>query len=285
MSEINNIEFHTPFTAKIFRVLTSGLREQNFLGLPLIPFFFKLVPGKYRRGLALRILGMSPHYFIYQWTTKYPSTMARKKILEAEHKRIMSSRKEICEQILQKYLNPQMTVLDFGCGPGYLAREVAKNSKKVLAVDVSSGVIACAKELNNSDNISYYPSDGKSLSILESSSIDLIYSFAVVQHLSEELFEETLREFFRVLKPQGKIVCHVVLGDKLHTELEYKKSSFISMYLREKFSLRMVHRSAEDVSQKIINTGFKDPSLIPVKQISDIEDTIADQHLFVFSRP
>lgn len=279
------LKSHTPLTAKVLYILTSGLSEQNFLGQPLIPFLFRVVPKKYRRSIALRLIGMSPHYFIYQWSTKYPPTMSRMEILEAEYQRNVSSRKEICEQMLLRHLHPRMTVLDFGCGPGYLAREVAKNAKKVLAVDVSCGVIACAKELNNADNISYYTNDGKSLYMLEGSSIDLIYSFAVVQHLSEELFEETLRESFRVLKPQGKVVCHVVLGDKPHTELEYKESSFISRYLRKKFSLRMVYRSPEDVNQKIINTGFKNPTLIPVKQISNIEDTIAEQHLFVFSKP
>jgi len=88
----------------------------------------------------------------------------------------------------------------FGCGPGYLAQEVAKYCKKVLAVDISCGTIACAKELNNSDNISYYTNDGKGLSMLNASSVDLIYSFAVVQHLHEELFEKILQDFFSCFK-------------------------------------------------------------------------------------
>ena len=285
MEQNSGLKVHTPLTAKFLYILASGFSKQNYLGQPLIPFLFRVVTKKYRRSLSLRLLGISPHYFIYQYSTKYPPTMSRIEILEAEYQRNVSSRKKICVQILQQYLSPQMTVLDFGCGPGYLAQEAAKFCNKVIAVDISCGVIACARELNSLDNISYYTNDGKSLSMLDDSSIDLIYSFAVVQHLSEELFEGFLREFFRVLKPRGKVVCHVVLGNNYPTELEGGKGLFFSKFLRKKFGLLMVLRSTKDLNQKIINTGFKEPTFIPVKQISDIEDTIVKQHLFVFSKP
>lgn len=274
------------FYKRIFFIaLTLGLREQNFLGQPWIPVLFKIVPKRYRRSLAMKLLAMSPHYLFIYNSTKYPSTRSRVEISEAEYERNVASRRKICEQILRPYLHPQMTVLDFGCGPGWLAREVAKYSKQVLAVDISRGTIACARELNNSDNISYYTNNGKDLSILGDSSVDLIYSFAVVQHLSEELFEGFLKEFFRVLKPQGKVVCHIALTDKPYSELEHKNNSYIFRYLKRRFGLRCVSRRPGEVSQKITNTGFKAPAIIPVKQISNIEDDIAKQHLFVFGKP
>jgi len=287
ISDTKSYECKTPLTARIFLVLTTGFTEQNFLGQPWIPLLFKAAPKKYRRSLALRLLAMSPHYFIYQWSTRYPSTMSRIDILEAEHQRNAFSRKELCEQILRPHLQPQMTVLDFGCGPGYLAREVAKYAKKVLAVDISCGAIACAKELNSLGNISYYTNNGKDLSMLDTSSVDLVYSFAVVQHLSEELFEGFLKEFFRVLKPQGKVICHIALGDNAVNviESEHKNNSLILRHLKGKFSLRFVFRAAEDINQKVISTGFKEPAIIPTKQISDVDDDIVEQHLVIFSKP
>lgn len=179
-----------------------------------------------------------------------------------------------------------MDVLDFGCGLGYLAREVAKYSKNVVAVDISYGVIACAKELNSSSNISYYVNDGKCLSMLDGSTIDLIYSFAVVQHLSEELFEGILREFFRVLKSHGKVICHIALSDQPFTKSEHKINSFVTRFIKKRILLDMHLRTIEDVRQKIIKAGFKEPNIILAKQICDIEieDDIVKQHLFIFSK-
>lgn len=282
---LNKKEFHSPLESKILYVLASGFKDQNFLGNPVIPFLFKAVPKRERRNLALRLMGMSPHYFIYQWHDRYPSTMSRMEILEAEHQRNISSRKKICEEILRRYLNSQMIALDFGCGPGYLSREVAGYCKKVFGVDISCGIIRCAIELNNLDNIFYYKSNGKSLSMLDNSSVDLIYSFAVIQHLSEELFIGVLREFFRVLRPQGRVICHIALDDKPHRKLEKKKSSSILGYLQKRFGLRMFYRSIEDVRQKIRNAGFKEPLVRPIKEISNIEDDIRDQPIFIFVKP
>lgn len=281
---MKNIRIHVLIITAILRLITSGFKDQNFLGSPLIPFLFKLTPKKYRRSLALRLIGISPHYFIYQYTTRYPATMSRKEILEAEHRRNSSSRSQICEKILKRWLQPHMDVLDFGCGLGYLAREAAKYSKNVVAVDVSCGVIACAKELNSSSNISYYVNDGKCLSMLDGSTIDLIYSFAVVQHLSEELFEGILKEFFRVLKPQGKVICHITLSDQPFTKSEHKINSFVTRFIKKRILLDMHLRTLEDVRQKIIKAGFKEPNIILAKQICDIEDDIVKQHLFIFSK-
>jgi len=278
-----NKKFEIPISAKLFYVLMFGFTEQNFLGQPLIPLCLSVVPKRYKRNLALTFLGMSPHYFIYQWSNKYPSAMSHKDRLEAEHQRMLASRKKICEQILLPYLNPQMTVLDFGCGPGYLAQEVSKYVKKVLAVDISCGVIACAKELCNSENIFYYTNEGRSLSSLFSN-INLVYTFATVQHLSEELFELVLREIFRILKPQGKVLCHVALIDACHNGLAYAKTTIFKRF-QKRFALRMISRTLDDVKLRIKRSGFNDPVIMPLKQICDIEDDIGRQHIFIFSKP
>jgi 2-polyprenyl-3-methyl-5-hydroxy-6-metoxy-1,4-benzoquinol methylase len=256
---------------------TSDFKEQNFLGNHLLPLVFKITPQKYKRGLALRTLGISPHYFICQHSNRYPKNISHNKILEREHQRNLSSRKEIYEKILEKYLCQQMIVLDFGCGPGYLAKFVAEKVKKVTAVDISCGVIECAKVLNNSHNIFYYINNGKDLSNINDCSLDLIYSFAVVQHLSDELFKGFLQEFFRVLKPNGKVICHIIIGDK-----RFEHSSFF----KKNINLRFVERPENDVRDIIQDSGFIDVDFIPVKRIADLnDDDISKQHLFVSSKP
>lgn len=46
-------------------ILTHGFSKQQFLGQPWIPLLFEVAPKAYRKNLALRILGISPNYFIY----------------------------------------------------------------------------------------------------------------------------------------------------------------------------------------------------------------------------
>jgi len=177
---------------------------------------------------------------------------------------------------LKPYLKPSRVVLDFGCGPGYLAVKVAKYSRLVYGVDISCGVIACAKYLNPANNLLYLVNNRNDLSMLGDSSVDLIYSFAVVQHLSEELFEKYLREFFRILTPKGKIICHIAIANG--TPNIHDKE------LPKTFELYFTFRSFENVRRRIINTGFRELKFIPIKQISDVQDDIVEQHLFIFDK-
>ncbi len=273
---------------KLFVIITTGFNKQNFLGQPMIPFLLKITPKKKQMWLALRIIGISPHYFIYQWSsTKYPLTMSRTERLKAEHLRNSSTRKQICNQILRPYLKPNMTVLDFGCGLGYLSNAVAKYTEKVHAVDISCGAIECAKILNPANNLFYSNNNGKDLTMFNDNSFDLIYSFAVVQHLSDKLFEGFLKEFLRILKPSGQVVCHIVLDDNPQSKSEcYEKSSIFSIIYRpfKRFELHSEHRSFENVLKKIVDNGFKPLTTNPIKQISDVDDDIVNHHLFVFMK-
>ena len=271
---------------RILKLITSGIKEQNFLGNPLIPYIFLIIPQRYQKVFSLMLLGISPHYFIYQYSSKYPKDYARNKILEDEYCRNIDSRKIICEHILKKYLSSDLTVLDFGCGPGILAREVARYSRKIIGIDVSCGVIKCAKVLNNSNNIEYYTSKNTCFPISEES-IDLIYTFAVIQHLNEITYEKILREMYRVLKPGGKVICHIALNpdnEGIKTNCKNEQIN-LKKFIKRRLLLDVYLRSPEVVIKKIINAGFHRPSCTLVKDIVDISDDIAEQHLFVYEKP
>ena len=128
----------------VLQLALAGSRSHAFLDRRYVAPLLAVIPGRYRRPAALRLLGLSPHYWIYQWCDFYPGEQTRSQVLWAEFHRNERSRVELADKLLRPYLPPAGTVLDFGCGPGFLARAVAGRSGRVVGVDVSRGVLACA---------------------------------------------------------------------------------------------------------------------------------------------
>lgn len=262
----------------IYKALTyfflSDFKEQNFLGNPIIPILLNITPMNLRKYISLKILATSPHYFIYQESKQYRG-LSRRDILKREHQRNLISRKEICEKILLKYLKPAMNVLDFGCGPGYLAIHVSKYVINVLATDISTGVIACAKILNSAPNIHYNTNNGQNLTKISDFSVDLIYSFAVVQHLSNKQIKLYFKEFYRILKTGGKVICHVIIGNRNNNPRGV---------LTKNISLRFRQRSEEYLRKLVLCLNFTKLNIHHVKNITNIKDDIGSQHLMVFTK-
>jgi 2-polyprenyl-3-methyl-5-hydroxy-6-metoxy-1,4-benzoquinol methylase len=105
---------------------------------------------------------------------------------------------------LERLSQPGDTVLEVGCGCGYLALEMARIGRRVIAADVSSVALetarrhAAARRLD----IDFRLLGGIGLD-LPDESVDLAYSVEVVEHLHERDVPLHLAEVFRVLRPGG----------------------------------------------------------------------------------
>src|SRR3990172_1463698 len=62
-------ELKRPLLWQVGRLLFAVSRDQAFLDRA--GWILSLAPGRQRRSWALRLLSLSPHYFIYQWTELY----------------------------------------------------------------------------------------------------------------------------------------------------------------------------------------------------------------------
>ncbi len=239
---------------KILIILTTGFPEQKFLGAFYVPFLFRLIPENYRRSFALNLIYISPHYFAqYHPTQQIPS---RSTFLEAEHQRMKVSRQKLIDTKIKPYVEPHMTVIDHGCGPGYLSNAVSTYCKQVISVDISSGVIACAKAINLQPNIKYLAETGKTLTQLERSSIDLIYSFAVMLHVKDNVCQDILREFFQLLKPQGKVVCEFLVSDDLSENSQTESNSILNK-VKDQYALLVLGRPLEKIKKFIQDAGLE----------------------------
>ncbi|MBU1341921.1 MAG: class I SAM-dependent methyltransferase [Proteobacteria bacterium] len=113
-------------------------------------------------------------------------------------------------------LNPGDFVLDAGCGMGGSARLLADQFNcKVFGIDLTDKFIEAAKFLTQCTGLE------KSIDFQQGSVLDLPYednTFDVVlcQHILMNIKDKSTatKEFFRVLKPDGKLILHEITKGK-----------------------------------------------------------------------
>lgn len=263
--------------------LTRGKNGQDFLGARWITFLLRSLPVSQRRRAALWVLSLSPHYFFKNDANR---GLTKRYFLEAEFQRNWDSRHAISEKVLKKYINKADVVLDYGCGPGWLSRSVSPYVNLVFACDISKGVVECASILNSGPNIQYFiVSEDEKLPIGDSF-IDVVYSFAVIQHVTDNVFLQILKTFHRVLKAGGTVLCHIVVDNSnWQSETECRNDATFRGRVKWDHCLHCFSRSKKDVIQKITTTGFSNPEIFLIRELADIfGDDIENQHLFVFKK-
>ena len=100
--------------------------------------------------------------------------------------------------------------LDFGCGVGRVTQALCDYFSHCDGVDIAEPMIAQAVSWNrHPDRCSYHLNTAEDLSLFPSSTFDLVYTVAVLQHMPPRYAESYIREFVRVLKPGGIAVFDV----------------------------------------------------------------------------
>jgi SAM-dependent methyltransferase len=95
--------------------------------------------------------------------------------------------------------------LEIGCGPGRLIKAMSARVGEIHGVDVSDEMIRIGREkLRGIPHAHLHATGGSSLDMFADESFDIVYSYAVFQHIpSKEVVLEYLRETRRVLKRGG----------------------------------------------------------------------------------
>lgn len=108
-----------------------------------------------------------------------------------------------------KGLKKKSKILEAGCGIGYWVFWLAEQGHEALGIDISDKAISIAKNYskkNHINNCSFLNADVRSIPFKENY-FDYIFSFGVIEHFRDPL--PILFEFYRVLKPGGKIFVSV----------------------------------------------------------------------------
>ena len=256
--------------------LTLGREGQSFLDASWIAALLRRAPAHSTRRLALTILSWSPHYF---YRRAEHEGLSHAEFIEREFVRNRVTREKIGELILGPHLQPHQVVLDYGCGPGFLVRYVAGRVTTVCGVDISRGVLECARVINDSPNATYlHPAD---LTAIGDASFDLAYSFAVAQHLTDAVLENVLATIRKKLRPAGRLLLHIVLDrEGWRTEEEWRSDVSLTGRLKLKYGLNCFTRSEQRVRAMLAAAGFES---IVIRAVRDIcpepFDDVCTQHL------
>ena len=99
------------------------------------------------------------------------------------------------------------SVLDAGCGEGFLSRRYAEKGATVAGVDISERLIElCQKDAT--ENTSFHVGDICNLDGFADGSFDMVMSNLVL--LNVPCFAEAVQEFYRVLRPGGSLIFSIV---------------------------------------------------------------------------
>jgi SAM-dependent methyltransferase len=101
---------------------------------------------------------------------------------------------ETCINKFVKFINPNDTILEFGCGGGYYLNKI--KAKRKIGLEINPVAIKKAKEFG----LEIYTS----VKEIKDSSIDVIYSHHALEHLPNP--HDALKELYKKLKDNGKIV-------------------------------------------------------------------------------
>lgn len=106
--------------------------------------------------------------------------------------------------------------LEIGCGPGRLIKPMSRYFGEIHGVDVSDEMIARARHnLCEVPHAHVHATSGAGLPQFADDSFDLVYSYAVFQHIpSHEVVMQYLRDARRVLRPEGILRCQINGLDK-----------------------------------------------------------------------
>jgi 2-polyprenyl-3-methyl-5-hydroxy-6-metoxy-1,4-benzoquinol methylase len=257
-------------------ILTLGNEGQSFLGARWVEGLLKITPEKYRRQIALTVLSWSPHYF---YRTPDSAHLSHTEFTAREFARNQSSREKLCAAVLLPDLQSSQVVLDYGCGTGCLAGSVSRHVRSVYGVDLSSGVVACARILHTASNITFLQTT--QLGRIEDGSVDLVYSFAVVQHVTDAVFRQILTALFDKLKSGGKLLIQIVLDeDHWRSEQDWKQDESLKGRLKWKYALNSFKRKEEDVRDLLETAGFKSVVIQPMRDLCPENfDDVCTQHL------
>lgn len=152
------------------------------------------------------------------------------------------------------------TALDFGCGVGRLTRALSPHFEKVIGLDISAPMLKEARTVNSKfPNLVFGITNGRTLDGTPDASINFIYSNIALQHSPVDAQISVIREFLRVLSPDGVAVFQTPSHERItlkgiaHRLLGNRLLNFVRRFLYGPDSVFEIHTFHQNKVEALIS--------------------------------
>ena len=136
-------------------------------------------------------------------------------------------------ECITEHLNPEMNVLELGCGAGEFTELLAPKSKAWTATDFSKKMVDNASQRLELDNVTYRVEDATALSF-EDNSFDAVMIANTLHVMPNPAL--ALQEIHRVVKDDGLLFAPTFIFDKTATKTRVKLLELIGFRVYNKWS-------------------------------------------------
>lgn len=100
-----------------------------------------------------------------------------------------------------------LPIMEYGCGMGRILNQAAKAGIKSTGVDISASQLEFANQYcPNADKIEFILLDAHAVIPLKNESFDIVYSYAVLQHIKQSsALKLAIKEICRMVKKGGQV--------------------------------------------------------------------------------
>lgn len=161
---------------------------------------------------------------------------------------------EIETNLIKKYITPNSSVLEAGCGTGLILNRLAPHAARAVGVDLSAGMLSYAAKRQ----LQVVQAPVTNLPFADAT-FDVVYSCKVLAHV--ENIQKAMQEMARVLKPGGVLITEfynpysirglikktkrpTAISDKTHDEsvyVRYDSLAKINTYLPSSLQFETVY--------------------------------------------
>ena len=162
------------------------------------------------------------------------------------------------------------TACDMGCGPGHVAQYLHKRGVHVLGIDLSPRMVEQARQLN--PGIEFQQGNMSSLDV-ENEAWGGIVAFYSIIHIPRAEVISVLREFRRVLRPNGLLLLSFHLGQEI---------IHLDEWWGEKVALDFVFFQLHEMEDYLKAAGFEIEDSIERPPYEGVE--VQTQRVYIFAR-
>ena len=157
------------------------------------------------------------------------------------------------ERAVERYLGPDSTIVDVGCGRGApVLRKLTGRAVRLVGVDL-------VPFTETIEGIELHNGDIASMPFLAAGSVDLVCCRSVMEHVTDP--ERAYAEIHRVLKPGGHFV--------FLTANIYDYASVAAMLIPNRFHARIVRLTEGRAEEDTFPTAYKCNSKRKIRQLCD----------------